>query len=215
MALPTSQPVPEILRGWTVTIGIPTDVTDGINSGIYELYGGGIPIAAGRIIRHRIPPREPNPIVLPVVDDPLLRAIGTQPQGGSQPGNCQDRAGNPSRCCPDSRRIRRPAGRLETKHRLKEAGTLPRSPRADSQRRHLANLTALGGTCSMRTHSLMPVLECENDMVGRFTKSPHYDSHRPCRSCLVFSSAYASAPGSPSAERAISRGSGSRDGGEL
>ena len=41
MALPTSQPVPEILRGWTVSGGIPAgnDVT-------------------GRIVRHRIPPRE-------------------------------------------------------------------------------------------------------------------------------------------------------------
>ncbi len=63
MALPTSQPVPEILRGWTVSGGIPADVIEGINSGIYELYGGVIRIAAGndaagRIIRHRIPPRK-------------------------------------------------------------------------------------------------------------------------------------------------------------
>lgn len=53
----------EILRGWTVAGGIPADEMDGINSGIYELYGRVIRIAegndtAGRIIRHRIPPRE-------------------------------------------------------------------------------------------------------------------------------------------------------------
>ncbi len=63
MALPTSQPVPEILRGWTVARGVPADVIEGINSGIDELYGGVIRIAAGndaagRIIRHLISPRE-------------------------------------------------------------------------------------------------------------------------------------------------------------
>ena len=58
----TSQPMPEILPGWTVTRGTSADLIDGINSGIDELCGGLIRIAAGndatgRIIRHRIPPR--------------------------------------------------------------------------------------------------------------------------------------------------------------
>ena len=45
MVLPASQPVPEILPGWTVARGIPADVIEGINSGIYELYGSVIRIA--------------------------------------------------------------------------------------------------------------------------------------------------------------------------
>ena len=58
MPLPASQPVTEILRGWTVARGIPAEVIDGIHSGKYELCGGVIRIAAGngtagRIIRHR------------------------------------------------------------------------------------------------------------------------------------------------------------------
>ena len=47
MVLPASQPVPEILPGWTVARGIPADVIEGINSGIYELYGSVIRIAVG------------------------------------------------------------------------------------------------------------------------------------------------------------------------
>ena len=71
MALRTSQPVTEILRGWTVARGIPAG-----NDG------------ADRIIRHLMPAREPIPIAPPVVDDPLLRAIRTQPRDEGQPGNC-------------------------------------------------------------------------------------------------------------------------------
>ena len=37
MALLTSRPVPEFLRGWTAVRGIPAGLIDGINSGIYEL----------------------------------------------------------------------------------------------------------------------------------------------------------------------------------
>ena len=53
-------PVSEILRGWTVTRGIPADMIGGINSGIYQLNGGVIRIAAGhdragQIVRHLIP----------------------------------------------------------------------------------------------------------------------------------------------------------------
>ena len=60
----TSQPVPEILPGWTVARGTPADLIDSIKSRIDELYGGVIGIVAGndvagRIIRHLILPRGP------------------------------------------------------------------------------------------------------------------------------------------------------------
>lgn len=54
----------------------------------------------------------------------------------------------------------------------------------------------------MRIHSLMPVPNCENDVLARFTKYPPDDSHSMPPSCLVFSSMYASVPGSPVADRA-------------
>ena len=60
----------------------------------------------------------------------------------------------------------------------------------------------------MRIHRLMPLRECENDVGGQFTKSPLHDSHSMTPSCLVFSSGYASVPGSPVADRAIRRRTG-------
>ena len=42
MALPTHPPIPEIQPGWTLARNIPVDLTDGIDSAIYELYGNGI-----------------------------------------------------------------------------------------------------------------------------------------------------------------------------
>ena len=121
--------LPGILRIWTV------DVIDGINGGIYELYGGVIGIVAGL-------------------------------------------------------------------HHLKKAVMLPRSPQADSQRYYLEHGASFGDPVPMRVRRLMPALERENDMRGRFTKSPHNDSHRPCCPSPVFSSGYASMPGPADADRA-------------
>ena len=61
----------------------------------------------------------------------------------------------------------------------------------------------------MRTHRLMPVPHCENDVGGRFTKSPHHDSQWLRDSSLVFSSAYASMPGRAPAEQALGEVDGS------
>ena len=193
MALPTSQPLPEILPGWTVARGTPADLIDGINSGIYELYGGVIGIAAGndvagRIIRHRIPPHESI-------------AEGSQ--------DCPDRAGNPSRGCrPDSRRVRRPAGRVETKHRRREAVMPPRSPQADPQPYHLKNGASLAGPVPMRGRRLMPALQRENDMGGRFTKRPSGDSQGRFHLSSVFSSVSAPVAGPATPARKSPRRTG-------
>ena len=124
MALPTSQPMTEVLRGWTVARGIPTGND-----------------AAGQNTRHPIPPGE------------SMAELGQY--------IFRHRAGHPARCDPDSGGVRGPAGRLE------EAVTLPRLLRYPSAER-----TATGGMLPMEIHRHMPARECENDMGGRFTKSP-------------------------------------------
>ena len=157
MALPTSQPAPKILRGWTVARGIPEVGINGINSGIYELYGGVM-----RLAPH---------------NDGACRILGKF--GGLQ-------------------------------------STLRRSIALKKQacrglihpRQCMAELTARGGAFPARIHRLMPGRECKNDVLARFTKYPLDDSHRPCRSCLVFSSMYSSVPGPSVAERAKRRRKG-------
>jgi len=54
----------------------------------------------------------------------------------------------------------------------------------------------------MNIHKLMPVPHCENDVRGRFTKSPLDDSHSMIPSCLVLSWFCAPLPGSSVTDRA-------------
>ena len=63
------------------------------------------------------------------------------------------------------------------------------------RRQQLTNPTARGGVFPNRIHRLMPLLECENDMGGRFPKSPFRDSQCRFHLSSVFSLACASMAG--------------------
>ena len=54
----------------------------------------------------------------------------------------------------------------------------------------------------MRVRHLIPALECENDVGGRFTKLPPFDSQRPWTLSLLLPSICVSVLGPPVAERA-------------
>ena len=91
---------------------------------------------------------------------------------------------------------------------LTEQATPGGGPRADPLRQHLANGLPLRGAPPMTGLRVMPRLECENDVGGRFTLWPSRDSHGT--SCLSASpvASYASAAKSVSAARAAPTSTG-------
>ena len=107
-----------------------------------------------------------------------------------------------------ARREWRFVGRRETQRRAEEAGMPADWPRADPQRKHLANGQPLRGALPMTDLRLMPPLGCENDVGRRFTLWPSGDSHgTSCLSAGAVAS-YASAARSVSAARAALTGTG-------
>ena len=99
-------------------------------------------------------------------------------------------------------------GAMKRSVSLTEQATPGGGPRADPLRQHLANGLPLRGAPPMTGLRVMPRLECENDVGGRFTLWPSRYSHGT--SCLSASpvASYASAAKSVSAARAAPTSTG-------